>query len=99
MKTYVIAGLILATSTLLYSQADDAAIGRQYGCANKAAAYNNRLPASHPHNRCALLHQQANQSWLAWLSGKSTSPQMHFFDLLELLESAFASLNSPRETS
>lgn len=45
--------------------------------------YNNALPASHPHNICHS--QTADISWLAWLSGRSQSSQLHFVDLFELL--------------
>jgi hypothetical protein len=39
---------------------------------------------SHPINRCAK--EQADViSWSSWVSGNSTSYQMHFIDLLELL--------------
>lgn len=44
--------------------------------------YNNRLPASHPNNRCAL--PEHDVSWKNWISGKSRSNQFHFLDLIEL---------------
>ncbi|WP_179287528.1 hypothetical protein [Paraferrimonas haliotis] len=43
------------------------------------AQIDNSLPLSHPRNRCADL------SWGAWVTGNSSSSQMHFIDLLELL--------------
>ncbi|MEI8649397.1 hypothetical protein P4S73_18325 [Paraglaciecola sp. Hal342] len=39
---------------------------------------------SHPINRCAK-EQVDVISWSSWVSGNSTSYQMHFIDLLELL--------------
>ena len=29
----------------------------------------------------------ANRSWIAWFSGKSKTPQFHFLDFIELLQS------------
>jgi hypothetical protein len=42
------------------------------------------LPISHPENRCATSQSQG-VSWSAWFSGRSSSYQFHFIDLLELL--------------
>jgi hypothetical protein len=43
-----------------------------------------QLPVSHPINRCAA-EQSQGVSWSAWFSGRSSSYQFHFIDLLELL--------------
>jgi len=44
----------------------------------------NNLPVSHPKNKCAS--QQLNGvSWSSWFTGRSSSYQFHFIDLLELL--------------
>ena len=45
--------------------------------------FNNRLPQSHPANRCAT--QQSTVSWSSWLFGSGNSRQFHYLDLLELL--------------
>ena len=42
------------------------------------------LPVSHLLNRCAT-DQSHGVSWSAWFSGRSSSYQFHFIDLLELL--------------
>ena len=42
------------------------------------------LPVSHPMNRCAK-EQSQGVSWSEWFSGRSSSYQFHFIDLLELL--------------
>lgn len=42
------------------------------------------LPVSHPVNRCAAYHSEG-VSWSSWFSGRSSSYQFHFIDLLELL--------------
>jgi hypothetical protein len=42
------------------------------------------LPISHPANRCASEPSQG-VSWSQWFSGRSSSYQFHFIDLLELL--------------
>ena len=43
-----------------------------------------QLPVSHPANRCAT-EQSQGVSWSQWFSGRSSSYQFHFIDLLELL--------------
>lgn len=43
-----------------------------------------QLPVSHPVNRCAT-EQSQGVSWSQWFSGRSSSYQFHFIDLLELL--------------
>ena len=43
-----------------------------------------QLPVSHPINRCATEKSQG-VSWSSWFSGRSSSYQFHFIDLLELL--------------
>jgi hypothetical protein len=45
---------------------------------------NQQLPVSHPANRCAT-EQSQGVSWSQWFSGRSSSYQFHFIDLLELL--------------
>lgn len=45
---------------------------------------NQQLPVSHPVNRCAT-EQSQGVSWSQWFSGRSSSYQFHFIDLLELL--------------
>jgi len=42
------------------------------------------LPVSHPANRCAA-EQLQGVSWSQWFTGRSSSYQFHFIDLLELL--------------
>jgi len=42
------------------------------------------LPVSHPVNRCAA-DQSQGVSWSEWFTGRSSSYQFHFIDLLELL--------------
>lgn len=42
------------------------------------------LPVSHPVNRCAA-SQSKGVSWSQWFTGRSSSYQFHFIDLLELL--------------
>ncbi len=42
------------------------------------------LPVSHPKNKCAT-EQMQGVSWFSWFSGRSSSYQFHFIDLLELL--------------
>jgi hypothetical protein len=43
-----------------------------------------QLPVSHPMNRCAT-DQTQGVSWSEWFTGRSSSYQFHFIDLLELL--------------
>jgi hypothetical protein len=50
----------------------------------QTVVFDQGLPMSHPINRCAT--EQADViSWFSWVKGDSTSYQMHFIDLLELL--------------
>tara|TARA_R110002153_G_scaffold3042_5_gene14412 strand:- start:7277 stop:7579 length:303 start_codon:yes stop_codon:yes gene_type:complete len=42
------------------------------------------FPVSHPVNRCAA-EQSQGVSWSEWFTGRSSSYQFHFIDLLELL--------------
>jgi len=54
-------------------------------CGNlESVVFDQNLPVSHPVNRCAD-HQSQGVSWSAWFSGRSSSYQFHFIDLLELL--------------
>lgn len=47
-------------------------------------AMDKNLPASHPKNKCAS-QPQHGVSWSSWFTGRSSSYQFHFIDLLELL--------------
>lgn len=47
-------------------------------------SFDHTLPLSHPVNRCASM-QSEGVSWTSWFSGRSSSYQFHFIDLLELL--------------
>ena len=47
-------------------------------------SFDHELPMSHPINRCAT-EKSTGVSWSSWISGRSSSYQFHFIDLLELL--------------
>tara|TARA_R110000751_G_scaffold55606_4_gene119356 strand:- start:151926 stop:152189 length:264 start_codon:yes stop_codon:yes gene_type:complete len=54
-------------------------------CGNlENAVLDHGLPVSHPINRCAA-DQTKGVSWSEWFTGRSSSYQFHFIDLLELL--------------
>jgi hypothetical protein len=54
-------------------------------CGNsKNVVLDQELPISHPVNRCAGVQSQGI-SWSQWFTGRSSSYQFHFIDLLELL--------------
>jgi hypothetical protein len=54
-------------------------------CGNlEHAVFNHELPVSHPVNRCAA-SQSNGVSWSEWFTGRSSSYQFHFINLLELL--------------
>lgn len=54
-------------------------------CANfDEVEFSHDLPMSHPLNRCAS-EQKNDVSWTSWFSGRSSSYQFHYLDLLELL--------------
>jgi hypothetical protein len=58
---------------------------RNVFCGNlENAGFNKELPVSHPVNRCATTQSQG-VSWSEWFTGRSSSYQFHFIDLLELL--------------
>lgn len=74
---------IVAVAVLHVSQVslDD----RNVFCGNlENAVLDHQLPVSHPVNRCAA-HQSQGVSWSQWFTGRSSSYQFHFIDLLELL--------------
>jgi hypothetical protein len=48
------------------------------------AMLDHELPVSHPVNKCAGA-QSKGVSWSQWFTGRSSSYQFHFIDLLELL--------------
>ena len=57
------------------------------------------LPVSHPLNRCAM-EQSQGVSWSEWFTGRSSSYQFHFIDLLELLSrSGNSEANHPTKTN
>jgi hypothetical protein len=51
----------------------------------ESAVLDRELPVSHPINKCAADHQSQGVSWSQWFTGRSSSYQFHFIDLLELL--------------
>lgn len=54
-------------------------------CGNlENVVFDHELPISHPVNKCAV-HQSEGISWSEWFTGRSSSYQFHFIDLLELL--------------
>ena len=54
-------------------------------CGNlESVVLDQQLPVSHPVNRCAA-NQSQGVSWSDWFTGRSSSYQFHFIDLLELL--------------
>ena len=58
---------------------------RNVFCGNlENAVFDQELPVSHPVNRCAASHSKG-VSWSQWFTGRSSSYQFHFIDLLELL--------------
>lgn len=60
-------------------------------------SFDHTLPLSHPINRCASTQSEA-VSWSSWFSGRSSSYQFHFIDLLELL-SRTSDYTQDRKTS
>jgi hypothetical protein len=74
---------IVTVAILSVSQAslDD----RNFFCGSLVnLSIDHNLPVSHPINRCAT-EQSQGVSWSSWFSGRSSSYQFHFIDLLELL--------------
>jgi hypothetical protein len=58
------------------------------------------LPVSHPANRCANEGQTQGVSWSEWFTGRSSSYQFHFIDLLELLSrSGNSEAENPAKTN
>ena len=54
-------------------------------CGNlEDVVFDHELPISHPVNKC-VVHQSEGISWSEWFTGRSSSYQFHFIDLLELL--------------
>lgn len=77
----LLSGVLLAVlATAQWQGADDDFF---CGC-EPSLVLDTSLPLSHPSNRCAL-KPQSQVSWRSWLTGKSSSYQFHYLDLLELL--------------
>lgn len=58
---------------------------RNVFCGNlENVVFDHELPISHPVNKCAV-QQSQGVSWSEWFTGRSSSYQFHFIDLLELL--------------
>ncbi|MCC2617387.1 hypothetical protein LJ739_14135 [Aestuariibacter halophilus] len=74
------AGVLSAALVFQVSGLDASA---RCGC-DGSVSYDNRLPASHPANRCALAASE-EVSWVSWMSGRASNYQFHYLDLLELL--------------
>ena len=54
-------------------------------CGNlENVVFDHELPINHPVNKCAV-QQSQGVSWTEWFTGRSSSYQFHFIDLLELL--------------
>ncbi|WP_416307073.1 hypothetical protein [Neptunicella sp. SCSIO 80796] len=69
-------------------------------CVCSDATFNNRLPQSHPANRCAKqLDEESGVSWMSWIFGHGNSIQFHYLDLLELLSRNSSAIEEPRHTS
>ncbi len=73
---------------------------RNVFCGNlENAVFDQELPVSHPVNRCATDRSQG-VSWSEWFTGRSSSYQFHFIDLLELLSrSGNSEAKNPTETN
>ncbi|MFT4807160.1 MAG: hypothetical protein ACI9LX_000477 [Paraglaciecola sp.] len=69
-------------------------------CGNlESVVFDQNLPVSHPVNRCAD-HQSQGVSWSEWFTGRSSSYQFHFIDLLELLSrSGNSQAKNPTQTN
>lgn len=72
---------IVAVLSVSQVSSDD----RNVFCGNlENVVLDQELPVSHPANRCAN-YQSQGISWSEWFTGRSSSYQFHFIDLLELL--------------
>lgn len=85
---FTLAGITLtgfaAVAMLSFSQLS---LGSRNGfCGNAApVVIDHELPVSHPANKCANSEHSQGVSWSEWFTGRSSSYQFHFIDLLELL--------------
>jgi hypothetical protein len=74
---------LVAVAMLSYSQVS--VDNRNVFCGSlDNVVLDHELPVSHPMNRCAA-DQSQGVSWSEWFTGRSSSNQFHFIDLLELL--------------
>jgi hypothetical protein len=73
---------------------------RNIFCGNlENVVFDDNLPVSHPVNRCAA-NQSQGVSWSEWFTGRSSSYQFHFIDLLELLSrSGNSQAKNPTQTN
>ncbi|WP_026376903.1 hypothetical protein [Aestuariibacter salexigens] len=90
-KTSALAAVLVGVVTIgqVAESEEDNALCQASG----SFAFDHSLPMSHPVNRCAA-QQENGISWLTWFSGRSSSYQFHFLDLLELLSRNTASTSS-----
>jgi hypothetical protein len=79
---FTISGFAL-TAVLAFGQTSENE-GSMFCSCPQTVNFDHQLPMSHPINRCAT-EQSSEVSWSSWISGRSTSYQFHFIDLLELL--------------
>ena len=71
--------VMLITAQSQFAKGDDF-------CANvDRVSFDVSLSAKHPLNRCATDKPENSVSWTKWFSGRSSSYQFHYLDLLELL--------------
>ena len=71
--------VVLMTAQTQFAKEDDF-------CANvDRVTFDVSLSAKHPLNRCATDKPENSVSWTKWFSGRSSSYQFHYLDLLELL--------------
>lgn len=63
-------------------------------------AIDHELPVSHPTNKCTAANKSQGVSWSEWFTGRSSSYQFHFIDLLELLSrSGNSDAKNPTDTT
>ena len=81
---FTLTGAGFATIAIL-SISLDSLDDRNVFCGNlEHVVFNHELPVSHPFNKCAA-NQSQGVSWSEWFTGRSSSYQFHFINLLELL--------------
>ena len=99
--TFIGVALTVLVALVIFSSPQASSNDENLFCGNvENLVIDHELPLSHPTNKCAAVKQSQGVSWSEWFTGRSSSYQFHFIDLLELLSrSGSSESKNPTDTS